>query len=144
MKIKVRGVTVGALAAAAVVSTLAMGQPAMAADAYIYRGDLAPCPSGYTCLHDDSEQQFAGVGFYNDTWNFATIPSAYRFINNTATSGKNSTSGSNVTKLYDVAGGSGAARCMRAGAQYAQFNSAINNKASALVWASSCGSVTAM
>ncbi|MFC7530252.1 hypothetical protein [Actinoplanes sp. GCM10030250] len=140
---RLRGAVGAAFATVAVAATLAGAQPASAAPAYYSVGEYDNCNSGYTCLWYSNAKQGAGVGFYNDAWNFATIPSSYTFINNQSGSGQNRTSGSNVTKLYNTAGGSGTARCLRAGQYDSDFqNDSFYHVASALVWASSCGSVT--
>ncbi|MFD6567035.1 hypothetical protein [Micromonospora profundi] len=131
---------VGALAATAAVGVvLAAAQPAQAAAPYISVWEGA-CSSGYVCLWDTDQFQYSGYGYYNDVWNMATISSPYNSMNNISKSAKNRSNSGNVVKFYDVAGGSGTARCLRAG--YSSANMiGLYSKASALVWSSSCGSV---
>jgi hypothetical protein len=122
-----------------------VAQPANAAAAYYSVPDGRACNTGYTCLHTGDGQQGIGVGFYNDAWDFSAIPSSYRFIDNKSLSGRNHSSGTLSTKLYGVKGGSGQAECIKAGTRvddFARYN--FGNEASALVWASSCGSVPVM
>jgi hypothetical protein len=140
---KLRAALGATFVSVAVASTLTVSQPANAAAAYdsLAEGDL--CVTGYTCLWDFVMRQSSGVGFYNDAWNFASIPSSYRWIENRAISGQNHTGGSNVTKLYRDAGGAGTSRCLKAGQYDSDFNNdSFAERASALVWSSSCGSVT--
>ncbi|WP_330464654.1 peptidase inhibitor family I36 protein [Micromonospora zamorensis] len=125
--------------ALAVGVALSVAQPAQAAPAYISVSEGA-CSSGYVCLWDWDQYQLSGFGYYNDVWNLATISSPYNNMNNSATSAKNRSNSGNAVKFYDNAGGSGTARCLRAGYSVPDMYP-LDNKASALVWSSGCGSV---
>ncbi|MET0956090.1 MAG: hypothetical protein ABWY68_09065 [Cryobacterium sp.] len=139
-----RRVQVAVFAAFVAIATafgIAVSAPANAAYYSSYEVWSNGCRSGYVCLTDDYQQQYSGVGMSADAWNLATIPSSYRWINNAASSAANHSSGGNATKFYNTAGGSGTARCLRAGYWSDQLPG-INNITSAVVWSSSCGSVT--
>ncbi|MGC5032924.1 hypothetical protein [Micromonospora sp. DT229] len=129
-------------AAGAMALSLGAAQPASAAASYISVNEvwINGCPSGYVCLLFDYQLQYGGYGYYNDVWNMATISSPYNSMNNSASSARNSSSAGNATKFYDVAGGSGTSRCLRPGYSVSNLG-VLDNKTSALVWSSSCGSV---
>lgn len=131
------------LAAVMSVAGIAFGQPAQAQSTYIsvYETWLNGCPSGYVCLHFDPQLQYQGYGYYSDVWDMATIPSPYRTMNNNSGSARNSGTGSySYVRFYDYAGGSGTSRCLRPGYSTGSMPG-LYKQASALVWASSCGSV---
>ncbi|WP_330464653.1 peptidase inhibitor family I36 protein [Micromonospora zamorensis] len=119
---------------------LVAAQPAQAAAAYISVSE-GSCSSGYACLFFDTELQGAGYGYYNDVWNMGTISSPYNSMNNQASSARNRSNSGNAVKLYDTAGGSGTARCLKSGYSSSTMYG-LSNAASALVWSSTCGSVT--
>ncbi|MGC5032923.1 hypothetical protein [Micromonospora sp. DT229] len=114
-------------------------QPASAAASYISVWE-GSCSSGYVCLFHDYQLQYTGYGYYNDVWNMATIPSPYNGMNNDSRSARNNSNAGNATKFYDVAGGSGTSRCLRPG-YVLGYLGVLDQKTSALVWSSSCGSV---
>lgn len=119
---------------------LVSAQPASAADPYISVWE-GSCSSGYVCLFDDYQLQYSGYGFYNDVWNLGTISSPYNSINNVASSARNRSNAGNSVKFYNYAGGSGTSRCLRSGYS-TSYMTGLDNAASALVWSSSCGTVT--
>ncbi|MGX6608500.1 hypothetical protein ACWKSP_41230 [Micromonosporaceae bacterium Da 78-11] len=141
MQEKVKVAVFAAFATAATAAGLAVSAPANAAYYSTNEVWANGCRSGYVCLTDDYQHQYSGVGFNADAWNLGTIPTSYRWINNAASSAANNSSGGNVTKFYNTAGGLGTARCLRAG-YWSDYMTGLNNAASAVVWASSCGSAT--
>lgn len=120
--------------------------PASAANTYITVYTSSGCPAGYYCAWprvDGSNQK--GVGFYLDAWDYASIPTAYRWINNASAQWVNhGVSTYSSVRLFDYAGGSGTNKCLKKG--YAVFGDTtsptLNNRVSAHVWVSSCSGYT--
>ncbi|MEU5780231.1 peptidase inhibitor family I36 protein [Micromonospora lupini] len=140
VKGKARSILGAAAAAVTLGITLAAAQPAQAAAAYISVSD-GSCSSGYVCLWFDDGYQGSGYGYYNDVWNMATISAPYNSMNNRSYSAKNRSNSGNAVKFYDVAGGSGTARCLKSGYSTSSMQG-LDRRASALVWSSSCGTMT--
>lgn len=144
MKMRARlGVAVAATTSA-IMMTLGFAQPAHAASSYISVWEVWAngCPGGYVCLSYDWQNQYNGYGFYYDVWNMSSTPSPYRYIDNAAKSARNSgTSSYGTVRFYDLAGGSGTSRCLRKGYSASSLG-VLDNRTSALIWASGCGSVT--
>lgn len=125
------------------VTVVLTAQPAHAAPPpYIGIPAGGYCPSGYLCAHQGYYGQGAGVGFYLDAWDWGAIPSAYRFINNTASSLYNHGFGTySFVRAFEYAGGTGVHKCLRPGyAVQDLWYDYLDNRISAHVWTSGCGS----
>jgi hypothetical protein len=94
------------------------------------------CPAGYACLWEAAWYRGRGVGFYNRVNDFGALPAAYRFINNTASSGVNhGTSGMAITLAVNRSWESGGALTIcRPYGEYDFTEYGMNDQFSSLTW----------
>ncbi|MGI5242291.1 hypothetical protein [Dactylosporangium sp. CA-139066] len=129
-------------AVATAATLVATAQPAQAADAYYEHYGNANCQGGYVCAWVWEDYSGYAIGFYNDAWDYASIPSAYRYINNNSRSWEDhglSTYGN--VRFFDAAGGSGRNKCLKKGYSVSR-QADMNDLISAHVWTSTCSGYT--